>query len=274
VRVRPLLAIPAVAGLLLAGCGSGDPQDTGTGTTSSGAEAGSSSAPAGEELSGTLTVFAAASLTDVFTALGDQFESENDGVTVVFNFAASSTLAAQVNQGAPADVFASASPTTMQTVVDAGGSAGEPTVLVQNTLQVAVPAGNPAGVTGLTDFTNPDLTIALCAEQVPCGAAAVKVFDAAGLTPQPDTLESDVRATLTKVELGEVDAALVYKTDVLAGGDAVEGIEFPESAEAVNDYPITILTESPNPDAAASWVEFVQSEAGLAALEDAGFQLP
>lgn len=222
----------------------------------------------------TLTVFAAASVTDVFTALGEQFETDHREVTVAFNFAGSSTLAAGIVQGSPADVFAAASPTTMQTVVDADLNADEPTVFVQNTLQIVVPAGNPAGIVGLEDFTNPDLTIALCAEEVPCGAAAVTVFESAGLTPQPDTFEQDVRAALTKVELGEVDAALVYTTDVLAGGPAVAGIDFPEAADAANDYLITSLTDAPNPEAATAWVEFVLSDVGLGALEEAGFQLP
>ncbi|MBA2555259.1 MAG: molybdate ABC transporter substrate-binding protein [Geodermatophilaceae bacterium] len=267
------ISLLATTVLLLALVGCGDDEQTANDQTGSG----SGSATASEDtLTGALTVFAAASLTDVFTSLGEQFEAEHPDVTVVdnFNFAGSSTLAEGIVQAAPADVFASASPTTMQTVVDAGLNAEEPTIFVQNTLQIAVPAGNPAGVTGLEDFTNPELTIALCAEDVPCGTAAIKVFEAAGLTPQPDTLESDVRAALTKVELGEVDAALVYKTDVLVSGDAVEGIDFPESADAVNDYLITTLTDAPNPDAAAAWVEFVLSEVGLAAFEEAGFQLP
>lgn len=231
-------------------------------------------ADASPELAGTVTVFAAASLTDAFTDLGEEFEAEHPGVTVEFNFAASSTLAQQITQGAPADVFASASPATMQTVVDAGANAGEPVVFVQNTLQIVLPAGNPGEVTGLADFANEDLIIALCAEQVPCGAAAATVFEAAGITPMPDSLEQDVRAALTKVELGEVDAALVYRTDVIAGGDAVEGIDFPESTEAVNDYPIATLTEAPNPDAGATFVAFIQSARGIAALQDAGFQPP
>ena len=243
----------AAAVLLVAGCG------------------GAPVAPVDAGPSGTVTVFAAASLTDVFTELGDQFEQAHPGVTVEFNFAGSSTLAEQINQGAPADVFASASPTQTQAVVDAGGAAGDPEVFVSNTLQIVVPAGNPAGVVGLADFTSPDLTIALCAEEVPCGAAAVTVFEVAGLTPMPDTLEQDVRAVLTKVELGEVDAALVYRTDVLAGGDEVKGIDFPESAEAVNDYPIVALAQAPNPAAATVFIEFVQSEEGQAALAAAGF---
>ena len=219
-------------------------------------------------------MFAAASLTETFTELGDAFTADHPDVTVTFSFGGSSGLAAQVASGAPADVFAAASGTTMATVVDAGGGAGEPTVFARNVLQLVVPAGNPAGVTGLEDLTDPDLTIALCAPEVPCGSAAEKVFAAAGLTPAPDTLEQDVRAVLTKVELGEVDAALVYRTDVLAAGDSVEGIDLPGSADAVNDYPVVVLAESPNPDAAAAFVDLVLSAEGRDVLTGAGFQAP
>ncbi len=265
-RRRSALPVAAlVLALVLAGCGGGT-----TGSAEGSAAAGA------DPLSGTLTVFAAASLTDVFTELGTEFERAHPGVTVVdaLNFAGSSTLAEQIVQGAPADVFAAASPTTMQTAVKADRTAADPVVFAQNTLQIAVPAGNAAGVTGLADFTDPDLTIALCAEQVPCGVAATAVFQAAGLTPRPDTLESDVRAALTKVELGEVDAALVYRTDVLAAGDRVEGIDFPEAADAVNDYLIAPLAGAPNPAAATAWLEFVQSRTGRDALSAAGFHLP
>lgn len=269
-KLHRLLATSALL-LGLVGCGSTDP----VASDPTGSGSGSGSPGETEEvLSGTVTVFAAASLTDVFTALGEQFQSEHPEVSVEFNFAGSSTLAEQINQGAAVDVFASASPPQMQAVVDAGLAAGQPEVFVSNTLQIVVSAGNPAEVTGLEDFTKPDLIIALCAEEVPCGAASVTVFEVAGLTPMPDTLEQDVRAVLTKVELGEVDAALVYRTDVLAGGDEVEGIDFPESADAVNDYPIVTLADAPNPDAAAAFVEFLRSDVGLGALQDAGFQVP
>jgi molybdate transport system substrate-binding protein len=256
---RARVVIVGLALALLTGCG----EDT--------AAAPADGSPA---LAGTITVFAAASLTDVFTDLGRQFEAEHTDVAVQFNFAASSTLAQQITQGAPADVFASASPAAIQTVVDAGANSSEPSVFVQNTLQIVVPAGNPGKVTGLEDFADEDLIIALCAEQVPCGAASVTVFDVVGITPMPDSFEQDVRAALTKVELGEVDAALVYRTDVIAAGDAVEGIDFPESTEAINDYPIATLTEAPNPDAGAAFVAFIQSARGIAALQDAGFQPP
>ncbi len=237
-------------------------------------EEASPQAPAESELSGPLTVFAAASLTDVFGELGAVFMQDNPEVEVTFNFGPSSGLATQINAGAPADVFASANPSQMDVVTGAGSAAGEPTIFTENVLQIAVPAGNPAGITGITDFANADLTLAICAPEVPCGVAAETVFDAAGIMPSVDSLEEDVRAALTKVELGEVDAALVYVTDVLAAGDAVEGIDFPETEEAVNSYPIVTLAAAPNPGAAQAWIEFVLSEVGASALEEAGFRAP
>jgi len=217
-------------------------------------------------------VFAAASLTESFTAIGDDFTAANPGVTVTFNFGGSSSLAQQVVSGAPADVFAAASPASMAPVTDEDLTAGEPAVFARNRLEIAVPSGNPAGVSGLADLADSDLTIALCAPEVPCGAAAEKVFDAAGLTAAPDTLEQDVKATITKVELGEVDAALVYRTDVLAAGSAVEGISFAEADEAVNDYQIATLAGAPNGVAAQAFLESVLSTEGQAVLGDAGFE--
>ncbi|USQ76896.1 molybdate ABC transporter substrate-binding protein [Ornithinimicrobium cryptoxanthini] len=218
-------------------------------------------------------VFAAASLTDVFTELGQQFESER-GTTVEFNFAGSSGLAQQIVEGAPADVLAAASPAAMAQVTDEGRGSGAPTTFARNRLMIAVPAGNPAGVSGLEDLTDEDLTIALCAQEVPCGAASARVFEAAGLVPAPDTFERDVRAALTKVELGEVDAALVYHTDVLAAGDVVEGIGLPEPSEGVNDYPIVLLAGAFNPGGAQEFIDFVLSDTGRATLAEAGFDLP
>jgi molybdate transport system substrate-binding protein len=228
--------------------------------------------PAG--LSGPLTVFAAASLTDVFGQLGEDFTADHPEVQVKFNFAASSALATQINQGAPADVFASANEKQMTVVTDASRADGKATPFAENTIVVAVPAGNPAGITGLQDFANPDLTLAICAPQVPCGAAAEAVFDAAGVTPSVDTLEEDVRAALTKVELGEVDAALVYTTDVKSVGEAVEAIELPQAETAVNVYPIVRLKDAPNPDAAQAFVELVLSDTGQNAVREAGFRAP
>lgn len=263
-RFARVLAV--VAALTVAGCGSSDPgasDGDGSGTTGSAAE-----------ISGDVTVFAAASLTGTFTELGKDFEAANPGVTVTFNFAGSSALAKQINDGAPADVFASAAPRNMTEVTDTEAVTADPVTFVTNTLEIAVPAGNPAGVTGLADFGRDDLKIGLCAEQVPCGAASVKVFEAAGVTPAPDTLEQDVKAVLTKVSLGEVDAALVYRTDVRAAGDEVEGIEFPEAADAVNEYPIAPCAEAPNPRGAQAFVDHVLSEQGRAVLTEAGFGTP
>ena len=219
-----------------------------------------------------LVVFAAASLTDTFTELGKQFEAENPGVTVTFSFGSSATLATQINEGAPVDVFAAASLATMERVTDAGNGEGTAAIFARNLLEIAVPAGNPGEVDGLDDFANSDLDIALCASEVPCGAAADAVFAAADIDPRPDTRESDVKATLTKVELGEVDAALVYRTDIDSAGGKVEGIEFDEAAEAINDYLITALKDADEPDLAAAWVEFVQSEKAQDVLIDAGFE--
>lgn len=220
-----------------------------------------------------LTVFAAASLTETFTELGEAFEADNPGVTVTFSFGGSSSLAQQIVAGAPADVFAAASVATMD-VVDDAGKALDPVVLVRNRLQIAVPPGNPGDVTGLADFGDPDRTIALCAPEVPCGAAAVQVLQAAGVTPAPDTLERDVKAALSKVRLGEVDAALVYRTDVLAAGSRVEGIDVPEAAEVVSEYPVTVLADAPNPESAQAFVDFLGSPEAREVFADAGFELP
>lgn len=263
-RRRPPLTVALSALPLLVAAGCGGPPGGGT----------SSGSGSGGRVAGTVVVLAAASLTEAFTSLGTAFEQMYPGTTVTFGFAASSELATQVEQGAPADVFASASPDTMAQVADAGDTAGEPRVFARNSLEIAVPAGNPARVTGLSDFARRSLTIALCDPAVPCGAAATKVFAAAGVTPRPDTLEADVKATLSKVTLGEVDAALVYTTDVRAAGEAVQGIGFPEAAQAVSAYPIAVLRNAPHPAAARAFVGLVRSAAGQKVLTEAGFRLP
>lgn len=266
-RVRPsALAFTrvgalAIAALALAGC-AGTPEGDA-----------SSPLPSAREstVTGDLTVYAAASLTESFGTIKEAFEAENPDVTITVNFGGSSGLAEGIVAGAPVDVFASASPAPMSTVIDAGLSTETPQTFAANTLEIAVPVGNTAGITGLADFADASKVIALCAPEVPCGAAAGTVFAAAGITPAPDTLEVDVKAALTKVEVGEVDAALVYKTDVIAAGDSVEGIEFPEAADAVNAYPIVQLTDAQNPKAAAAFIEWVLSDVGQTVLADAGF---
>jgi molybdate transport system substrate-binding protein len=264
-RRRAALAGLATLALVgLAGCGSG--------STRSGAA--DSAAPSGKGVTGPVTVFAAASLTGSFTTIGKQFEAANPGSKVTFNFAGSSALATQINQGAPADVFASAAPANMKTVTDAGNAAGTPTTFVKNQLVIAVPKGNPKGVTGLGDLTRPGVKVALCAEQVPCGAAAKKALDAAGVKLTPVTQEQDVKAALSKVKLGEVDAALVYRTDAKAASSVVDGVEFPESAGAINEYPIVVLKNAPNKAGAQAFVAYVESAQGKAVLSAAGFQAP
>ena len=257
--VRRLAA--AALALAAAGCGG-----------SAGTAAGDASSTPGA-VQGDVTVFAAASLTGAFQQIAEDVERAHPGTSITLNLGASSALAQQIVAGAPADVFAAASPATMQTVTDAG-DAGDPQVFARNRLQIAVPRGNPGRVTRLADLADPERTVALCAEQVPCGAAAAEAFAAAGLTPAPDTLEQDVKAALTKVRLGEVDAALVYETDVLAAGDEVEGIATPEAAAAVSDYTIAVVSGARNPGAAEAFLAHVQSEEGQQVLEQAGFDRP
>lgn len=264
-RLAPwAVALPLALALGLSGCGSGGP------AASTAPAAGPASA-AGAATD--VTVFAAASLTGTFTELGKAFEAAHPGTSVKFNFGSSATLAQQITQGAPADVFAAASPATMKTVTDAS-LASSPTTFARNKLQIAVPAAGPAKVEGLKDLTDPKVKVALCAEQVPCGAAAVKALEAAGLTVKPVTLEQDVKATLTKVELGEVDAALVYKTDVIASAGKVNGIGFPEADKAINDYPIATLAKAPAGDLAKRFVDLVLSPQGKDVLTKAGFEAP
>ncbi|MEO3785320.1 molybdate ABC transporter substrate-binding protein [Actinocorallia sp. B10E7] len=221
----------------------------------------------------TVTVFAAASLTEAFTTLGAEFEDGHPGVKVRFNFGSSATLAQQLVRGAPADVFAAASPATMKTVTDAS-LAGNPAVFARNRLEIAVPSADPGGVDELRDLADPKVKVALCAEQVPCGAAAAKALDAAGLDVTPVTLEQDVKAALTKVVLGEVDAALVYRTDVIAAGGKVKGIAFPEADQAVNDYPVAALKDAPSSALATEFVTLVLAEQGRTVLTEAGFEVP
>ncbi|MDP9798781.1 molybdate transport system substrate-binding protein [Catenuloplanes nepalensis] len=259
--MRRTMAV-AAAILLLAGCGgSGDEEPAAGGGSGAPGPAG------GDALSGQLTVFAAASLTESFDRIGQDLQARNPSLFITFNYGGSSGLATQINEGAPADVFAAASPATMTSVVDKG----EPVVFVRNQLVIAVAKGNPKGIAGLADLARPELKVALCAEEVPCGAAAKKALAGVALTPV--TLEQDVKGALSKVTLGEVDAALVYRTDAKAAASDVDGVEFPESAGAINDYPIVVLTDAPNAAAAEGFVEYVRTE-GLTVLTEAGFQAP
>lgn len=240
---------------------------------SAASEAATPDATPSADLTGTLTVFAAASLTETFDALADRFEGQHPSVDVVLNYGGSSALAQQIVSGAPADVFAAASEATMQTVV-AEGLASEGVVFATNTLELVVPAGNPGDVTGLADLARPELAIALCDPVVPCGAAAERLLAAAGVTASPDTLEEDVKAVVTKVLLGEADAGLVYVTDVRAAGAEVEGIAVPDADAAVNLYPVTALADAPSPLLAQAWIALLTGPDGRAALAEAGFGAP
>ncbi|SPF06188.1 molybdate ABC transporter substrate-binding protein [Streptomyces sp. MA5143a] len=231
-----------------------------------------SSAP--DKLSGEVTVFAAASLKESFTTLGKEFEKAHPGTKVTFNFGGSDTLAASITGGAPADVFASASPGTMKIVTDAKGNAGEPATFVRNQLEIATLPGNPDRLSALKDLTNPDLKVVLCDKAVPCGAAAQKALDAGKLKLTPVSYEEDVKSALNKVVLKEADAAVVYKTDVKAAGGKVEGVDFPESADAINDYPITLLKDSENAGTAKAFIALVRSAEGQKVLTEAGFLQP
>jgi molybdate transport system substrate-binding protein len=207
-----------------------------------------------------VTVFAAASLTDAFTSLAAEA-----GPEVTFNFGSSSSLREQLLAGAPADVFSPADPVQLEDLdVDAE-------VFARNHLAIVVPAGNPGGVTGLADLARPELLVGLCAAEVPCGRYGREALAKAGVTAAPDTEAPDVRALLTQVVSGDLDAGLVYRTDVLAAGDEVEGIELPAEHDVVAEYPIAVLSDEPG---AAAFVELVRSEAGRRILRTHGFDVP
>ncbi|MEU1089836.1 molybdate ABC transporter substrate-binding protein [Streptomyces sp. NPDC005892] len=268
--VAALLALGACSS---SGDSSSDDSSSGSASPSTGASV-SASADTAPKLSGTVTVFAAASLKESFTTLGAEFERAHPGTEVTFNFGGSDSLAAGITGGAPADVFAAASAKTMALVTDAHDAVGTPATFVRNQLEIATLPGNPDRVATLRDLDDSGLKVVLCDRTVPCGAAAQKALDAAGLTLTPVSYEQDVKSALTKVELKEADAAVVYKTDVKAAGDKVEGVEFPESAEAVNDYPIALLKDAPNAGAAKAFIELVRSAEGLRVLTGAGFLKP
>ena len=233
-----------------------------------------SPSPIEVSLEGSITVFAAASLKGTFTELAEQFEAAHPGTTVELNFAGSADLVTQITEGAPADVFASADEKNMAKLTDVDLVDGEPVDFATNVLEIAVPPTNPAAIETFADLAGPGVKLVICAPEVPCGAATVKVEQASGVSLSPVSEESSVTDVLGKVTSGEADAGLVYVTDVIAAGDAVDGIEFDESAEAVNTYPIAALTDADAADVAAAFVAFVTGEAGRAVLTAAGFGLP
>ena len=228
---------------------------------------------AGAKQDVTIRVFAASSLTEAFTELGHRFEAAHPGTKVQLNFGPSSGLAQQIGNGAPADVFASASGTTMDSVVKSG-HAETPKDFARNSMEIAVPPDNPGRVNGLSSLADRNVKVALCQPQVPCGQVAAQVFAHAGITVRPVTEEVDVKSVLTKVSLGEVDAGVVYVSDVMAAGDKVAGVEIPAAQNASTTYPIAGLKHSEHAQTAAAFVDLVLSAEGAGVLSRAGFQKP
>ena len=242
-----------------------------------GCSSSSSSSPSGtssaKPATGTITVFAAASLMETFTKIGQQFEAAHKGDTVKFSFGPSDGLATQITSGAPADVFASASPATMDTVVKAGDAAN-PQTFAKNTMEVAVPSANPAHVTSVNDLAKSSVKVALCQPQVPCGVVAAQVFKNAAITVKPVTLEADVDSVVTQVETGNVDAGMVYVTNVLSAGTKLKGITIPANVNASTLYPIATIKSSKHASIAKEFVDYVLSPAGQQVLAAAGFLKP
>ena len=268
---RFALTVVALAAVAVAGCSSSSSSSTASGSSSSSSPTASSSSSATQ--TGTITVLAASSLKGTFTQLGKQFEAAHPGDTVKFSFGASSALATQINSGAPADVFASASPKNMDQVVTPG-NASNPQNFAKNIMEIAVPPSNPAKVTSVNDLAKSSVKVALCQPKVPCGVVASQVFKNAGVTVKPVTLQPDVKSVLTQVELGNVDAGMVYVTDVKAAGAKVKGVTIPASENASTLYPIATISSSTHQAEAQAFVAYVLSPAGEMVLKAAGFQAP
>ncbi|WP_353112699.1 molybdate ABC transporter substrate-binding protein [Microbacterium sp.] len=270
--IRPLraAAIGAALLVLLAGCAS-SPAANGPDRDPS---ASSTPSDAGPELTGDLTVFAAASLSGAFDKLSEEFEKQHPSVDVKpVSYDGSSVLATQINEGASVDVFASADERNMAKVTEAGNAA-DPTVFATNTLQIAVAPGNPKKITGLESLSAAGLTVVLCAPEVPCGNASQTLLKDAGVVLKPASEEQNVTAVLSKVKNGEADAGLVYRTDVTAAGDAVTGVDIANTSKAVNRYPVVALKDAPNKAVAEAFVAFVLSPEGRTVLDSFGFGAP
>lgn len=231
---------------------------------------GGSSAPATDKI----IVFAAASLKSSFTEIGERFTTDNPGASIEFNFAGSSDLVTQLTQGAPGDVFASADTKNMDNAVEDDLLAGDPVNFASNTLVIATAPGNPKKITSFADLAKPDLSVVTCAPQVPCGSATQKVEQATSVTLNPVSEESSVSDVLNKVTSGQADAGLVYVTDAKGAGDKVTAVPFPQSADAINVYPIAVLKGSETPELASKFVDLVTAQAGQEILSQAGFAKP
>ncbi|MEO9139849.1 MAG: molybdate ABC transporter substrate-binding protein [Jatrophihabitans sp.] len=241
--------------------------------SSSGATKSSNPPTANSTVTGSITVLAAASLTETFTTLKQQVEAKYPGTTINLTFGASSDLSTQITQGKPADVFASASNKNMTAVVHAG-NATKPVDFVSNTLEIAVPPSNPGKITQLADLAKPGVKVGVCAPAVPCGVVAAKVFANAKLDVKASANLQDVKSTLAVVESGEVDAGLVYVTDVRSAGNKVNGILIPDDVNASTTYPIVVLKDAKNAALAKAFVDYVLSPAGQQVLTAGGFKKP
>ena len=269
--IRAQRALIAVL-VTLTGCSSSAKTATSASTSGTTSTSSPTTSPA-NGVAGSITVLAAASLTGSFTELGTQFHAAHPGVRVTFSFGSSAELATQIVNGAPADVFAAASPATMLAVVKAK-DAGNAVTFALNSLEIATPPDNPAKIGALTDLAGGGVKLAVCQPQVPCGAAATAMFSKDRVVAHPVTLEKDVKSTLAKVVQGEVDAGVVYVTDVLAAGTTVHGVAIPTAQNVTTAYPIAALTNSKNPATAEAFVSYVTSLAGRAVLRAAGFGQP
>lgn len=262
---RRAAATALTAALLvpLAACGNDDTDKGTDGATASGSASG---APAAD-----LTVLAAASLTDVFKTAGAAYEKAHPGTKITFSFAGSQELVAQVSQGSPADVLVTADTKSMDKVK---ADTGTPKIIAKNRLVIATGEGNPHQVDDLKDLADTKLKVVLAAPEVPAGKYSKQVLDAQKITVKPVSQEPNVRAVLSKVELGEADAGLVYKTDAESAKEKVDAVEIPDDRNAIAKYPAATLKGSGNAEAAAAFVAWLSSPEGQKILQDAGFQKP
>jgi molybdate transport system substrate-binding protein len=232
---------------------------------------GSSGSPSTSSLSGTASVFAAASLTASFNAIGTAFQAAHPGVTIKFNFGGTPTLVTQIEQGASADVLASADTTNMDKLKTDGFTAGTPQVFAHNKLEIVVAAGNPKGITGLADLSKPGVIYITEAPTVPAGKYALQILANANVKVTPKSLETDVKSVVSKIQLGEADAGIVYVTDVTAAGNKVAGVPIPDSVNVIATYPIVAVKGTKNADIANAFIAYVLSADGQATLQSFGF---
>lgn len=258
---------------LLAACGSAGEQTAVAPVTPASASTAATTGGS-EEFGGEVLVFAAASLTDAFGAIATGFEEAHPGTSVTLNLAGSQQLAGQILAGAPADVFASANAAQMARITEEGLTSAQPVTFAENSLAIAVEPGNPKDVAGLGDLARDDLVVVLAAEEVPAGAFARQALDAAGVGVRPASLETDVRAALSKVQLGEADAGIVYASDVVAAGDGVTRVEIPAAENVLASYPVAPLEAASNPEGAAAFVDFLRSPTARETLTGLGFRSP